>query len=171
MTCSACGRENPAGNRFCGRCGAPLERPCAVCQHTNPPDHRFCGGCGAGLETAAPPLRDIRSAATKSERAPRAYTPKHLAEKILQSKSVLEGERKQVTALFADVKGAMDLAEQLEPEEWHEILDRLIPPSGSRCGLRQNHPVALARNYPQGLSPAEASCSSMRCSSSGSENH
>src|SRR5207302_8441816 len=57
---------------------------------------------------------------------PRAYTPKHLADKILQSKSALEGERKQVTVLFADVKGSMELAEQLDPEAWHTILDRFF---------------------------------------------
>ncbi len=64
---------------------------------------------------AIPPTRD-----------PRAYTPKHLADKILQSKSALEGERKQVTVLFADVKGSMELAEQLGPEQWHQILDRFF---------------------------------------------
>jgi class 3 adenylate cyclase len=57
---------------------------------------------------------------------PHSYTPKHLAEKILQSKSALEGERKQVTVLFADVKGSMELAEQLDPEAWHAILDRFF---------------------------------------------
>ena len=60
------------------------------------------------------------------ERDPRTYTPKHLADKILQSKSALEGERKQVTVLFADVKGSMDLAEGLDPEVWHAILDRFF---------------------------------------------
>ncbi len=60
------------------------------------------------------------------ERTPRDYTPKHLADKILQSKSALEGERKQVTVLFADVKGSMELAEQLDPEEWHRILERFF---------------------------------------------
>ncbi len=60
------------------------------------------------------------------ERAPRDYTPKHLADKILQSKSAIEGERKQLTVLFADVKGSMELAEQVDPEEWHAILDRFF---------------------------------------------
>ncbi len=59
-------------------------------------------------------------------RSPAAYTPGHLADKILQSKSALEGERKQVTVLFADVQGSMELAEQLDPEEWHRILDRFF---------------------------------------------
>ena len=57
---------------------------------------------------------------------PRSYTPKHLADKILTSRSALEGERKQVTVLFADVKGSMELAEQLDPEQWHTILDRFF---------------------------------------------
>jgi class 3 adenylate cyclase/tetratricopeptide (TPR) repeat protein len=57
---------------------------------------------------------------------PAPYTPRHLAEKILQSRSALEGERKQVTVLFADLKGSMELAEQLGPEEWHSILDRFF---------------------------------------------
>ena len=59
-------------------------------------------------------------------RTPAAYTPKHLADKILQSKSALEGERKQVTVLFADVQGSMALAAQLGPEQWHQILDRFF---------------------------------------------
>jgi class 3 adenylate cyclase/tetratricopeptide (TPR) repeat protein len=57
---------------------------------------------------------------------PRSYTPKHIADKILQSKAALEGERKQVTVLFADLKGSMELAERLDPEEWHAILDRFF---------------------------------------------
>jgi class 3 adenylate cyclase len=70
------------------------------------------------------------------ERDPRSYTPKHLADKILQSKSALEVERKQVTVLFADVKGSMELAEELDPEEWHRIrADRARRPCAA-CGGR-----------------------------------
>ena len=58
--------------------------------------------------------------------SPRDYTPKHLADKILQSKSAIEGERKQVTVLFADVKGSMELQEGIDPEEWHRILERFF---------------------------------------------
>jgi class 3 adenylate cyclase/tetratricopeptide (TPR) repeat protein len=63
---------------------------------------------------------------TDGARSPRDYTPKHLAEKILQSKSALEGERKQVTVLFADVKGSMELAKQVDAERWHTILNRFF---------------------------------------------
>ena len=72
-------------------------------------------------------MRDgLFSTLAAPERAPADYTPKHLADKILQSKSALEGERKQVTVMFADVKGSMELAEQLDPEEWHRILERFF---------------------------------------------
>ena len=80
------------------------------------PGAKFCRKCRAPLSDDA--------VATSSERDPPSYTPKHLAEKILTSRSALEGERKQVTVLFADVKGSMDLAEQVDPEEWHNIMDR-----------------------------------------------
>jgi class 3 adenylate cyclase len=68
----------------------------------------------------------VEAAPQAAERAPRAYTPRHLADKILQSKSALEGERKQVTVLFADVKGSVELAEGVDPEEWHRIMDRFF---------------------------------------------
>jgi class 3 adenylate cyclase len=102
--------------KFCGECGSSLKSKCASCGFENPPSMKFCGECGKPLaEAAKPPSPD-----------PRSYTPKHLAEKILQSKSAIEGERKQVTVLFADVKGSMDLAEQVDPEEWHKIMDRFF---------------------------------------------
>ncbi len=75
-----------------------------------------------GAARSEPPITELSSV----ERAPRDYTPKHLADRILQSKSALEGERKQVTVLFADVKGSMELAEAMDPEEWHTILDRFF---------------------------------------------
>ena len=86
---------------------------CSSCNHENRPDSKFCDRCGqpCGRPVAAPPV--IRSA-----------TPKHLADKILGSRAALEGERKQVTVLFADVKGSMDLAERLDPGEWSQIMRR-----------------------------------------------
>jgi class 3 adenylate cyclase len=118
VRCSTCGTSNTDDARFCGECGAPVARiaPCAACGQPVPAGQKFCNGCGhrvAEPAVAAPP-------------APRAYTPQHLADKILHSRSALEGERKQVTVLFADVKGSMELAERLDPEEWHRILDRFF---------------------------------------------
>jgi zinc-ribbon domain len=81
-----------------------LAAGCASCGAENPPGFRFCGECGRPLapDEPRPPTPD-----------PRAYTPKHLAEKILNSRIALEGERKQVTVLFADVKGALHLQQEL----------------------------------------------------------
>src|SRR3990170_1045417 len=78
---------------------------CAGCEHDNPPGARFCNNCGSRFQAAGPGL------------APGAYTPRHLAEKILTSRSALEGERKQVTVLFADLKGSMELLADRDPEE------------------------------------------------------
>ncbi len=88
---------------------------CPDCGNEAPPGSAFCNACGARLTTPKQP------APPAADRVPRDYTPKHLAEKILQSKSALEGEHKQVTVLFADVKGSMELSEQIDPEEWHRI--------------------------------------------------
>jgi class 3 adenylate cyclase/tetratricopeptide (TPR) repeat protein len=119
MRCPTCGHENPPGALFCNECAASLSPVCAGCGARNPPDAKFCSQC-------AKPLAATAIRAKVPERAPRDYTPRHLAEKILQSKSALEGERKQVTVLFADVKGSMELAEKLDPEEWHAILERFF---------------------------------------------
>jgi class 3 adenylate cyclase len=116
MKCSGCGHENRNAAKFCEECAAPLGRKCAGCGAELRPIARFCDECATPV-TGAPPPRSAD---------PRAYTPKHLAEKILTTRSALEGERKQVTVLFADVKGSMDLAEQVDPEEWHRIMDRFF---------------------------------------------
>ncbi len=119
MSCPACGFENPAGIKFCGNCAQPLQAlaGCPGCGFENPPGFKFCGECARPLTGAA---------SSGPERDPRAYTPRHLADKILQSKSALEGERKQVTVLFADVKGSVELSGQVDPEQWHVILDRFF---------------------------------------------
>ena len=119
MDCPDCGHENREGRRFCGGCGTALPVVCSACGAVEEDGSRFCGACGALLASG-------EAASASPKREPRDYTPKHLADKILQSKSALEGERKQVTVLFADVKGSMELAEQVDPEEWHIILDRFL---------------------------------------------
>jgi class 3 adenylate cyclase/tetratricopeptide (TPR) repeat protein len=122
VRCGRCHHENPEGARFCGVCGEPLaeESPCLRCGATNPASNRFCHQCGSLLGAIPEP------GAAAAGRAPRDYTPRHLAERILQDRSALEGERKQLTVLFADVKGSMELAERIDPEEWHAILDRFF---------------------------------------------
>jgi len=126
VICGACGNEAPAGSAFCNGCGAKLVLTCASCGATPPPGSRFCNGCGASLGAAAASTVTERVRPLSDARDPRSYTPKHLADRILRSKSALEGERKQVTVLFADVKGSMELAGQLDPEVWHAILERFF---------------------------------------------
>ncbi len=111
MKCPRCQEENPAGARFCNGCGARLELVCQACSQTNPAGSRFCNDCGKPLDSAA------ASVPTPKFGSLQTYTPKHLAEKILTSKSALEGERKQVTVLFADLKGSMELLADRDPEE------------------------------------------------------
>jgi Double zinc ribbon len=113
MKCPSCGCENREGAKFCGDCAAPLTAAlaCPSCGTANPKGRKFCDSCGQPL--AEPSAPD-----------PRSYTPKHLAEKILTSRGALEGERKQVTVLFADVKGSMDLAETGRPRraDWADSM-------------------------------------------------
>ncbi|MFI5352655.1 MAG: AAA family ATPase [Candidatus Binatales bacterium] len=129
MRCPKCGADNRETAKFCDGCGSPIQSKCASCGALNRAGARFCDGCGTALGGSKPtsaPATTGKPAANNLAQSPRAYTPKHLAEKILQSKSVLEGERKQVTVLFADVKGSMELAEQLDPEAWSQIMNRFF---------------------------------------------
>src|SRR5262249_20740276 len=88
------------------------------CQSANPPGNKFCHQCGTALGSA------VKASPPDVESAPRAYTPKHLADKILASRSAVEGERKQVTVLFVDVSGFTSLASRLDPEEVHSLMTR-----------------------------------------------
>jgi class 3 adenylate cyclase/tetratricopeptide (TPR) repeat protein len=116
MKCLRCQAENPDGTRFCGQCGAPVAAACPACGAANPPSHKFCGQCATAL------------AGTQDSRfvSPDSYTPRHLAERILTSRSALEGERKQVTVLFADLKGSLELLAGRDPEESQRLLDPVL---------------------------------------------
>jgi class 3 adenylate cyclase/tetratricopeptide (TPR) repeat protein len=118
MQCPRCQTENREGRRFCSKCAAPLAVVCASCGFTNDPGDEFCGGCAQSLRAGTPMPARFQS--------PEGYTPKHLVEKILTSRSALEGERKQVTVLFADMKGSMELLAGRDPEEARKILDPVL---------------------------------------------
>src|SRR5262249_34962688 len=115
MTCPRCHAENTADARFCEDCGARLDAACPSCGAPITPGKKFCRSCGTALTTD--PGRFA---------SPDSYTPKHLAEKILTSKAALEGERKQVTVLFADLKGSMELLADRDPEEARKLLDPVL---------------------------------------------
>ena len=117
MKCLRCQQDNPAHARFCLGCGSRLALACASCGAELPGTARFCLQCGQAVATF-----------TAAERAapPETYTPRHLAEKILTSKAALEGERKHVTVLFADLKGSMELLADRDPEEARRIIDPVL---------------------------------------------
>jgi hypothetical protein len=117
MHCPKCQFENPDGFAFCGKCGTQLDRVCAKCNFANPADFVYCGKCGHPLIPSSP--IDFTH--------PPSYTPKFLAEKILTTRSSLEGERKLVTVLFADVANYTSLSEKLDPEEVHQIREQETP--------------------------------------------
>ena len=116
MKCSICQTENPEQAKFCIECGAKLEYYCPNCGAVTPATGRFCMECGQSLgkpDTPTPVDYD----------QPRSYTPKHLADKILTHRGAIEGERKLVTVLFADVANFTAMSEKLDPEEVHQIMD------------------------------------------------
>ena len=119
MQCPRCRAESRAGRRFCGECGLSFVSTCPACSFLNEGSEKFCGGCGRSLTSAA---------ATTDPKfdSPHVYTPKHLAEKIVTSRSALEGERKQVTVLFADLKGSMELLADRDPEQARKLLDPVL---------------------------------------------
>src|SRR4051794_12059982 len=124
MQCPQCQAENLDGLRFCEDCGARLDSKCPKCGAEIRPGKKFCGSCGHAL--GAPISARIPVASPAPAPTPEAYTPRHLAERILTSRAALEGERKQVTVLFADLKGSMALLADRDPEEARAILDPVI---------------------------------------------
>jgi class 3 adenylate cyclase/tetratricopeptide (TPR) repeat protein len=120
MHCPHCQRENRTGARFCRACGAALPSACPACGSPAEPESAFCDRCGAPLAGAAEPERERAPGGA----GPASYTPRHLAERILRTRTALEGERKLVTVLFADVHGSTSIAERLGPEEMHGLMDR-----------------------------------------------
>jgi class 3 adenylate cyclase/tetratricopeptide (TPR) repeat protein len=116
MECPRCRHDNTAGAASCSLCGGRLGLACPGCGRANPPGSRFCNRCGTALPTAATP----RFA------TPDAYTPRHLAGRIATSRVALEGERKQVTVLFADIQGSLEMVAGRDPEEARELLDGVI---------------------------------------------
>jgi class 3 adenylate cyclase/tetratricopeptide (TPR) repeat protein len=116
MKCPKCHFENRQGAQFCKECGSKLEISCPACGKTNLPDSKFCDGCGRDLRGQSP-------ASPLDYSQPHSYTPKFLAEKILTTRSSVEGERKLVTVLFADVANFTSISEKLDPEEIHGIMD------------------------------------------------
>ena len=121
MKCPKCQHENEVAARFCEECAAPLGRACSKCGRALSPTAKFCPEC------AHPTALSPESLATTARlSSPESYTPKYLAEKILTSKAALEGERKQITVLLADLKGSMELLADRDPEDARRLLDSVV---------------------------------------------
>src|SRR5499426_4619174 len=122
MICQQCQSENSSEAIFCDQCGARLESACPKRGEPNRPEAKFCRNCGQ--------LINLTAAAAPSTVAgvpsPETYVPRHLAEKILASRQSLEGERKEVTVLFADIRGSTQLIEGLDPEEAQKLFDPVL---------------------------------------------
>src|SRR5262245_35623765 len=118
MRCPRCQHENPTGSNFCLRCGARFGSSCSSCGNELPPGSQSCNKCDRRAALESPGQSRFSS--------PETYTPRHLAERILTSKAALEGERKQVTVLFADLKGSMELLADRDPEDARKLLDPVL---------------------------------------------
>ena len=116
MDCPGCGFDNKPNKKFCTKCGAKLLVKCLKCGSEAEQADDFCGECGHDL-------REPAEATPIDYSQPQSYTPKYLAEKILTTRSSIEGERKLVTVLFADVANYTSISEKLDPEEVHQIMD------------------------------------------------
>ena len=147
VQCPGCGHRCARAAHFCDQCGAPLALLCAACGASNSDAAHFCYACGVCLSSMAPPRARVPSASptspdeptpakgppgeTSSERAlssasPRSYTPAYLIDKILNTRSALEGERKLVTVLFADIADSSAFAERVDPERLHQLMNHIL---------------------------------------------
>src|SRR5258708_7210917 len=115
MRCKKCGTESRTGRKFCPNCGSVLAICCPKCTAENEPLSKFCEDCGAAL-TAAPLGAGV-------EGVQQSQTETYAAARVDDTDAALDGERKTVTALFADIKGSMELMEDLDPEEARAIVD------------------------------------------------
>src|SRR2546426_5217367 len=117
VQCPRCRHANPAGVKFCGECGAPLTGAA-------PPHPAVALPAAVPTAPQTPAAPQVLTTLESKYATPQTYTPKHLAEKILTTKSAIEGERKGVTVMFPDVSGFTAMSERLDPEDVHSIMDR-----------------------------------------------
>ena len=130
MRCSHCQHENREEAKFCEECGSRLELTCSACGAVLRPTAKFCDNCGTSVQS---PRSKVQSSVPRTPspepRPPSSYTPKHLAERIraeqaaMAARGATDGERKTITALFADIKGSTALIEELDPEDARRIMD------------------------------------------------
>ena len=135
MHCPHCQHQNHESAKFCEECGTRLITACPQCGHRVSPTAKFCAECGTALsgkskvKSQKSKVKNRTQPLTPNTQHPIAYTPKHLAERILaereamEARGAMDGERKTITALFADLKGSTALIEDLDPEEARRLID------------------------------------------------
>src|SRR5260370_5836824 len=119
MRWPSCNTDNPQTMNFCGKCGTRLRNRCRKCGFENPHEFGFCGSCGSSLTDVDP--------VGQTNRQLRASDPAHADLPSIEANEVPEGERKMVTALFADIKGSTQLVQDLDPEDARAIIDPALP--------------------------------------------
>jgi class 3 adenylate cyclase len=117
MRCAKCETENREGRKFCAKCGSPFARRCPQCSASNEPGEDFCGECGGALPGNA------HAASDKLPPAKAAAPEIRITQEQPDTSTSIDGERKTVTALFADIKGSMELIEDLDPEDARRLVD------------------------------------------------
>ncbi len=138
MRCAKCEFENPAGMKFCGKCRTALGLPCPSCSFENPPGFDFCGKCATALHS------DLEKTDGKSA-GPKPAAALHVVAE--EAFTTLEGERKTVTALFADIKGSMELMEDLDPEEARAMIDPALQADDRRGASLRRLRRAIDRRW------------------------
>jgi class 3 adenylate cyclase/predicted ATPase len=116
MHCTKCGTDNAADARFCNQCATPLNRACPKCAHLNAPDAKFCSQCAVALGGQA-------AVGSDASDSPVSRGGVRIAPEQPDASATIDGERKTVTALFADIKGSTELEQDLDPEEARAIID------------------------------------------------
>ena len=124
MKCSKCGFENTDSLKFCNECGQKLTIVCPSCQANNQPGSKFCGDCGHNLTHPSPAIPKDLSFDEKIAKLQK-YLPSGITEKILSQRDRIEGEKRQVTVMFCDMKGFTPLSEKLGPETMYAMMDEV----------------------------------------------
>jgi class 3 adenylate cyclase/tetratricopeptide (TPR) repeat protein len=123
--CPSCGHENPPGLTICTACATALVNACPRCGFENPAGFNFCGNCGVSLAREAP-AEDSTADDEEAWKRLRSYIPEYLVEKLLASRGRIEGERRNVTVLFADLQGFTTLSEKMDPERVYDLLGQCM---------------------------------------------
>ena len=124
MNCPRCQHENPQAAKFCVECGSKLEKICPHCGSINSQSNKFCGDCGHDLTQPSPALPKELSFDEKIAKIQK-YLPSGITEKILSQRDRIEGEKRQVTVMFCDMKGFTPLSEKLGPEAMYAMMDEV----------------------------------------------